>query len=55
MKKASVIGIGRLGLCWALNLEQNDYDVVGVDINQEYVESLNNKNCSFSDANNSPF
>ena len=23
MKKASIIGIGRLGLCWALNLEKN--------------------------------
>jgi len=32
MKKVSVIGIGRLGLCWALNLEKNGYDVLGVDI-----------------------
>ncbi len=43
MKKASVIGIGRLGLCWALNLETNGYDVIGVDINEEYVNSLNDK------------
>tara|TARA_A100001201_G_scaffold93050_1_gene81004 strand:+ start:2094 stop:3203 length:1110 start_codon:yes stop_codon:yes gene_type:complete len=43
MKKSSVIGIGRLGLCWALNLETNGHDIVGVDINQKYVDSLNNK------------
>ena len=43
MKKASVIGIGRLGLCWALNLEKNGYDVVGVDVNSDYVDSLNNR------------
>ena len=43
MKKASVIGIGRLGLCWALHLEKNGYDVVGVNVNKEYVDRLNNK------------
>ena len=43
MKKSSVLGVGRLGLCWALNLEKNGYDVVGVDINSDYVDSLNNK------------
>ncbi len=43
MKKASIIGIGRLGLCWALNLEKNNYDVVGVDIDKDYVDLLNNK------------
>ena len=41
--RASVIGVGRLGLCWALNLERNGYDVLGVDINEDYVNSLNNK------------
>ena len=41
MKKASIIGIGRLGLCWALNLEKNNYDVVGVDIDKDYVDLLN--------------
>lgn len=43
MKNTSVIGVGRLGLCWALNLEANGYDVIGVDVNREYVESLNDK------------
>ncbi len=42
-KKATVIGIGRLGLCFALTLERGGYDVVGVDIRQEYVKSLNSK------------
>jgi nucleotide sugar dehydrogenase len=43
MKKSSVIGIGRLGLCWALNLEHKGYDVLGIDIDEKYVETLNNK------------
>ena len=43
MKKLSVIGIGKLGLCFSLTLEKNGYDVVGVDINDDYVESLNDK------------
>mmetsp|Transcript_10664 Transcript_10664/g.15912 ORF Transcript_10664/g.15912 Transcript_10664/m.15912 type:complete len:403 (+) Transcript_10664:106-1314(+) len=41
--KVTVIGIGRLGLCWALNLERVGYDVVGVDIFPSYVESINDK------------
>lgn len=44
----TVIGIGRLGLCTALCLEQAGYDVVGVDLDQSYVNKLNNKTfCSF--------
>ncbi len=43
MKKISVIGIGKLGLCWALELEKNGYDVLGCDVNKNYVDSLNNK------------
>jgi UDPglucose 6-dehydrogenase len=39
----AVIGIGRLGLCLALCMEQTGYTVIGLDINQAYVESLNNK------------
>lgn len=37
----SVIGIGRLGLCWALTLEKNGYNVVGMDVNQDYVNAIN--------------
>lgn len=43
MKKVSVIGIGRLGICFSLTLEKCGYDVLGADINEEYVKSINNK------------
>lgn len=39
----TVIGIGRLGLCTALCFESKGYNVVGVDVSENYVESLNNK------------
>ena len=42
-KKVSVIGIGRLGLCFSLTLEQSGYSVVGYDINKAYVDSINDK------------
>lgn len=42
----TVIGVGRLGLCTALCFENAGYNVCGVDINQEYVNSLNNKTFS---------
>ena len=43
MEKISVIGIGKLGLCFSLSLESCGYDVLGVDINESYVQSLNGK------------
>jgi UDPglucose 6-dehydrogenase len=43
MKKASVIGIGKLGLCFSLTLEKAGYSVVGVDVNQNYVNLINSK------------
>lgn len=42
-KKLTIIGTGRLGLCFALTLEKNGYQVVGVDVNEDYINSLNNK------------
>jgi UDPglucose 6-dehydrogenase len=39
----TVIGIGRLGLCFALCLENAGFNVMGIDINQQYVTELNNK------------
>ena len=39
----SVIGIGRLGLCFSMTLESGGYNVVGCDINEEYVKSINSK------------
>jgi len=43
MNKLSVIGVGRLGLCFSLTLEEAGYSVVGCDISQSYVDSINKK------------
>lgn len=43
MKKIGIIGVGKLGLCFALNLEKAGYEVYGVDVSQEYVNLLNTK------------
>lgn len=43
MKNISIIGVGKLGLCLGLNLEKVGYNVLGVDIFDSYVNSLNNK------------
>jgi len=43
MKNLSIIGIGKLGLCFALTVERSGYKVLGCDINQGYVDSINNK------------
>ena len=39
----AVIGIGRLGLCFALNLEKAGHKVVGYDIRDDYIDSINDK------------
>ena len=41
--KIGVLGVGKLGLCFALNLESAGHEVLGVDINQDYVRAINNK------------
>lgn len=43
MKNISIFGIGRLGICFALVLEKAGYNVLGVDISQNYVDSINSK------------
>jgi len=43
MKSISVIGIGKLGLCFALNLEKVGYRVDAYDINTEYLDLLRTK------------
>lgn len=40
MKNISIIGVGKLGLCLALNLERKGYDVLGIDKDKNYVNSL---------------
>lgn len=42
-KNLSVIGIGRLGLCFSLTLEKAGFNVIGCDVVKEYVECINNK------------
>lgn len=39
----TVIGIGKLGLGFALKLESKGFNVLGVDINENYVQTLNQK------------
>lgn len=49
VKPITVIGIGRLGLGFALLLERAGYSVKGIDIFQDYVDNLNNKTAKFSE------
>jgi nucleotide sugar dehydrogenase len=42
-KNITVIGIGKLGLGFALLLERSGYNVLGVDIFQDYVNRINEK------------
>lgn len=43
MNNISIIGVGKLGLCLALNLERKGFNIVGMDAVPEYVETLQNK------------
>ena len=45
----TVIGVGKLGLGFALLLERAGYNVLGVDIFPEYVEKLNQKTIAFAE------
>ena len=38
--KIGIIGIGKLGLCFGLNLKKAGHQVYGVDKNSEYIEKL---------------
>jgi len=42
-KNISIIGVGRLGLCLALNLERKGFNLIGIDVSQNYIDSLNEK------------
>jgi UDPglucose 6-dehydrogenase len=42
-KNISIIGVGKLGLCLALNLEREGFNIIGVDISENYIQSLNDK------------
>lgn len=42
--KIGIIGIGRLGLCFALNLSNSGFNVIGYDIDKKYIDLLSSKN-----------
>jgi UDPglucose 6-dehydrogenase len=42
MSRIAVIGVGRLGLCFALNLERAGIHVWGIETHKEYLASLQN-------------
>lgn len=48
-KNITVVGIGKLGLGFALLLERSGYNVLGVDIFQDYVNKINEKTLRFSE------
>ncbi len=41
--RIGILGVGKLGLCFALNIEQKGFQVIGIDTNESYVNQLNNK------------
>jgi len=43
MNNISLIGIGKLGLCLALTFEKSGYNIMGCDIDEEYINALNLK------------
>jgi len=43
MNNISIIGVGKLGLCFALTLEKKGYKVVGVDVDDDYIQKVNEK------------
>lgn len=49
MKNISILGVGKLGLCLALNLEKKGFNVIGVDVYQDYIDSLSNKTFTTSE------
>jgi len=49
MENITVIGVGKLGLGFALLLERANYNVLGIDISPQYVDQLNKKTAKFSE------
>lgn len=41
MLNIGVVGVGQLGLCFSLVLDDAGYNVIGVDVRSEYVDRLN--------------
>jgi UDPglucose 6-dehydrogenase len=49
MENITVIGVGKLGLGFALLLERANYNVLGIDISPQYVDQLNQKTAKLSE------
>ena len=45
----TVVGVGRLGLGFALLLEKSGYNILGVDVFEDHVKSINNKSLKSSE------
>jgi UDPglucose 6-dehydrogenase len=43
MNNIAIIGVGRLGLCFALNLDRAGYNIIGIDLREDYIKELRNK------------
>jgi nucleotide sugar dehydrogenase len=50
MERVAVVGIGRIGLCLALNLDRAGYDVLGVDTDPERVQRVNRRTLRTAEA-----
>lgn len=54
-KNISLIGIGKLGICFGLNLERKGYKIIGVDVSEDYVKQINDKTLESDEHNVSDF
>ncbi|MCB9185937.1 MAG: UDP-glucose/GDP-mannose dehydrogenase family protein [Flavobacteriales bacterium] len=48
-RKIAVVGVGKLGLCFALNLERSGFEVWGIESNHDYLEQLKTRTFSSSE------
>ena len=48
-KKVSIIGVGKLGLCFGLNLSKVGWEVTGMDVRKDYIQSLKDKTFTSSE------
>ena len=51
MKNCCVIGLGYIGLPTAAILADNDFNVIGVDINQKIISKINNGEIHINEPN----
>ncbi len=40
VRKIAVVGVGKLGICFAINLERSGFEVWGIETNTTYLDSL---------------